>query len=95
MAMTASPVRTTMTLRAKPMPVKTGNSTYWFGRASRGSRPGMMPMVWPPSLRAPRQAASMTPPRPPQTTVAPRRAISRPTVSAPCESLPAGRPRRR
>ncbi len=39
-------------------------------------------MVWPPSARAPRQAASMTPPRPPQTSVQPRRASSRPTSSA-------------
>ena len=38
-------------------------------------------MVAPPSALAPRHTASITPLSPPQTTVAPRRASSRPTPS--------------
>ena len=38
--------------------------------------------VVPPACLAPRQAASITPPRPPQTTTAPRSASRRPTSSA-------------
>src|SRR3990172_354132 len=64
------------------MPVKTGNSTQGLGGLSGASRPGMMPIVWPPSPRAPRQAASMMPPPPPQQTVTPRFASSWPTSSA-------------
>src|SRR3990170_3179683 len=64
------------------MPVKTGNSTQALGGLSDASRPGRIPMVWPPSPRAPRQAASMMPPPPPQQTVTPRFASSRPTASA-------------
>src|SRR6056297_1205106 len=41
-----------------------------------------MPIVVPPSAFAPRQTAAMVPPRPPQTTVWPRAASSRPTASA-------------
>src|SRR3990172_2218058 len=64
------------------MPVNTGNSTQGLGGLSGASRPGMMPIVWPPSPRAPRQAASMMPPPPPQQTVTPRFASSWPTSSA-------------
>ena len=51
------------------------------------ARPGRTrsPEERPPSkarARAPRQAASITPPRPPQTSRAPRRAMARPTASA-------------
>jgi SAM-dependent methyltransferase len=48
--------------------------------------------VVPPSSRAPRQAASMAPPRPPHTTTAPRRASSRPTDSAASTSSGSARP---
>ena len=46
--------------------------------ASARSGPGSSPIVIPPALAAPRQAASITPPRPPQMTVAPARASSEP-----------------
>src|SRR3990172_7221694 len=64
------------------MPVKIGNSTQALGGLSEASRPGRIPIVWPPSPRAPRHAASMMPPPPPQQTVTPRFASSRPTSSA-------------
>src|SRR6059036_989987 len=41
-----------------------------------------MPIERPPAASQPRAAASMTPPRPPQTRTAPASAISRPTSSA-------------
>src|SRR5208282_3703820 len=41
-----------------------------------------MPTVSPPAECAPSAAASITPPRPPQTRTAPRAAISRPTSNA-------------
>src|SRR5512138_64048 len=80
MAMTASAFMTTSELRVKPRPVAMGRSTQ--GLASDGEQPGTIPTVNPPSSRAPRQAASMTPPRPPQTTTAPARAMCRPTSKA-------------
>src|ERR1700730_11676967 len=46
-------------------------------------------MVWPPAVRAPRAAASITPPRPPHSTTAPRVAMARPTSNASAHT-PAG-----
>ena len=49
--------------------------------------PGTIPITSPPASRAPRAAASITPPRPPQTTVTPASASRRPTSSASIASL--------
>src|SRR5438128_10116526 len=59
-----------------------GNSTYAFGGVSAAFLPGRIPIVCPPAERAPRQDASITPPRPPQTKVTSRCPSSRPTSSA-------------
>src|SRR3990172_4327969 len=64
------------------MPVNMGNSTQGLGGLSEPSLPGMMPIVWPPSPRAPRQTASMIPPPPPQQTVTPPFPSSCPPSSA-------------
>jgi nucleoside-triphosphatase THEP1 len=68
-AMTADAVRTMMTLRASPIPVTMGISTC--GLASAALKPGSMPIVSPPADLAPRQAATITPPMPPQMRIAP------------------------
>src|SRR5215467_2932787 len=80
MAMTTSAARTTSAFRASPSPVGIATSTQAF--ASPRSVPGRIPTVVPPVDFAPRQTASITPPRPPQTTTARRLASSRPTSSA-------------
>src|SRR5207253_1158161 len=67
-ATTASAARTTSPLRSSPSPVAMATTTCGF--AALRSLPGRMPTVSPPSRRAPRQAASITPDRPPQTTTA-------------------------
>ena len=79
-AITASPDATTARLRACPIPVTTTWSTHSF--ASARVSPGTIPIVVPPALFAPREAAAITSPRPPVTTTAPRSASSRPTSSA-------------
>ena len=50
--------------------------------ASAGSLPGRIPTVRPSAFLAPAAAAAMTPPRPPQTSTAPARAMSSPTCRA-------------
>src|SRR6266545_1476777 len=84
---TASAARTTSVLRIQPMPVVIATSTYAF--ASRLSKPGRIPMTSPPACCAPRLTASMTPERPPVTTMAPRSASSFPT-SSPARRASAG-----
>ena len=79
-ATSASAARTTSALRASPSPVAIATSTYAL--ASARSAPGRIPTVVPPAALAPRQAASITPPRPPQTSTAPRSASPRPTPRA-------------
>src|SRR5947208_1869847 len=79
-AITASPLATAARLRAWPIPVTTTWSIHSF--ASACISPGRIPIVVPPADFAPRAAAPMTSPRPPQTTVQPRSARSRPTCSA-------------
>src|SRR4051794_38321303 len=54
--------------------------------ASSRCVPGRMPSVCPSRERAPREAASMTPPSPPVTTTAPPSARSAPTASAAARS---------
>src|SRR5438874_13553185 len=51
-----------------------------------------MPITSPPASRAPRDAASITPPMPPQTSAAPPSAIRRPTSSARLASSASGAP---
>ena len=51
-------------------------------RSSEGSRPTVMPK----RERAPRQAASITPPSPPQTRIAPASATAAPVSSAAASS---------
>ena len=80
MAMSAWAVAAMTTFLAWPMPVTTGMSMKAL--AERASYEGRTPTVRPPALFAPRAAASMTPPRPPQTRTAPARAISAPASSA-------------
>src|SRR3954453_14606471 len=80
-ATSASAARAISPLRSSPIPVGTAIDTHGFA-ASR-SLPGSSPSVTPPASCAPRHAAAITPPRPPQTTTAPARASSAPTVSAP------------
>src|SRR5205823_10847458 len=65
---------------ACPIPVTTTWSIHSF--ISSLFSPGRIPIVVPPADLAPRAAAAITSPRPPQTTVAPRSASSRPTASA-------------
>ncbi len=79
-AITASPEETTARLRAWPMPV----ATTWvqYGFASLTELPGTMPIATPSASAAPRQAASITPVIPPQTSVTPASASRRPTSSA-------------
>src|SRR5438093_1081014 len=78
--MTASHERTSTTLRAWSIPVTTGMVTHRF--ASRRSKPGSTPTTAPPARAAPREAASITPVRPPQNTTPPARAMAAPTRSA-------------
>ena len=77
---TASAAVTTTMLRTTPRPVAIGSVTNSF--ASAGSVPGRIPIVIPPAPCAPREAARITPPRPPVITTAPPRASSCPTSSA-------------
>src|SRR4051812_14186273 len=79
-ATSASDARTTSPLRNSPMPV--GTTTDSHGLPAARSVPGSSPRVSPPASRAPRHAAAITPPSPPQTTIAPAVASSRPTTSA-------------
>ncbi len=85
-AITASPEATTARLRAWPTPVATAWVTYSF--ASAGSSEGRIPITSPPASRAPREAASITPLRPPQTSTAPASAMPRPTASASWSASP-------
>src|SRR5258708_6402317 len=78
--MTASAERTRITLRAWSMPVTIGTLTQRL--ASRASKPGRRPTTSPPAWAAPREAASITPPRPPHGSTAPASAMARPTRSA-------------
>src|SRR4051794_24534404 len=86
----ASAARTTSTLRASPSPVGTATCTQPF--ASSRSSPGSSPTVIPPRERAPRHAASITPPRPPHTRTAPASAIAAPASSAHATSRASARP---
>src|SRR4051812_4388645 len=86
----ASAARTTSALRASPSPV--GTATWTQPLASPRSSPGSSPTVIPPRERAPRHAASITPPSPPQTRTAPAAAISAPTSSAASSSAGLARP---
>ena len=83
---TASAARTARVLRIRPMPVVIAMSTKSL--ASRLSNPGRIPMTRPPALFAPRLAASMTPDKPPETTMPLRSAMRRPTSSAMRSALP-------
>src|SRR6185295_5315297 len=78
--MTASDERTRITFRAWSMPVTIGMETQRL--ASRDSKPGRSPTTVPPARAAPREAASITPPRPPHSSTAPASAMARPTRSA-------------
>src|SRR3954462_581735 len=51
-----------------------------------------MPITSPPAARAPRDAASITPPIPPQTSTAPASPMARPTASASAASSSSGAP---
>src|SRR5215212_285381 len=86
----ASAARTTSTLRSSPSPVGTATCTQPL--ASPRSSPGSSPTVIPPRERAPRHAASITPPSPPQTSTASAAAISAPTSSAASSSSRLARP---
>src|SRR4051812_31471586 len=90
MATTASAARTTSALRASPRPV--GSATTTQPLAASRSVPGSSPTVSPPRERAPRHAASMTPPSPPQTSPAPASATAAPASSARTSSASAARP---
>ena len=79
-AITAWHERTRMTLRAWSMPVITGTATQRLASSPR--KPGRMPTTSPPASEAPREAASITPPRPPEKRTAPARATSAPTRRA-------------
>jgi len=78
--MTASHERTSTTLRAWSIPVTIGIVTHRL--ASRRLKPGSTPTTVPPARAAPREAASITPVRPPQRRTAPVRAMAAPTRSA-------------
>src|SRR5512136_2775638 len=80
MAITAWADFTTATFLASPVPVTTAISTHGF--AVLESCPGKMPTVRPPLDLAPRQPASITPPRPPHTIMTPRSAKNSPALSA-------------
>ena len=75
-----SQVAATARLRAWPAPVAT-TAVACAVAPSRDS-PGTIAITWPPAAAAPRDAASITPPRPPVTTTAPAPASNRPTSSA-------------
>ena len=77
---TASAQRTRSAFRISPSPVVSATATKGF--ASARSVPGRRPIVRPPAAAAPRHAASMTPPRPPQTRIAPASARREPVSSA-------------
>ena len=85
---TKSPASTVRMLRACPRSV--GMTTLHQGFASSIRRDGMMPTTVPPALRAPRLAPSITPPRPPVTSVMPNRPNSPPTCSAASTTTEAG-----
>src|SRR5579859_4090285 len=87
MATTTSAARTTRPFRSSPRPV--GIATCTHSLATLRSLPGRIPIVMPPPSRAPRHAAAITPPRPPQTMCAPALAKPRPIVSADCISCSA------
>src|SRR3954468_18510651 len=89
-AMIASAARTTSALRPSPNPVGTATCTQPL--ASLRSSPGSSPTVVPPRERAPRHAASITPPSPPHTSTAPAAAIPAPTSSAAASSSGRARP---
>ncbi len=80
MAIAAWPEAATARFRPCPAPVAT--TVVAWGVASAGSSPGSTATTSPPAERAPREAASITPPRPPVTRVAPASARRRPTSSA-------------
>src|SRR5581483_1178382 len=80
MAIKLSGARTLMTFRTVPNPVVI--ATVKYGLHSPRSSPGAMPTTIPPNERAPFEAAFITPLIPPETQIAPERAISRPTSSA-------------
>src|SRR3954447_3234376 len=86
----ASAARTTSAWRASPSPVGTATCTQPL--ASPRSSPGSRPTVIPPRERAPRHAASITPPSPPQTSTAPAVAMPAPTSSAAASSSALARP---
>ncbi|MDT4830423.1 hypothetical protein D3C87_1095280 [compost metagenome] len=69
MATRHTPLRAMMPLRISPMPV--GMATLSHSLAWRSSSSGRMPTAMPPASTAPREAAAITPPRPPQTTAMP------------------------
>src|SRR5438105_2704824 len=78
--MTASHDRTRTTLRAWSMPVTIGMVTQRL--ASVRLNPGSTPTTMPPPSAAPRDAASITPARPPHRSTAPAAASAAPTRSA-------------
>src|SRR5947207_2639156 len=78
--MTASHERTSTTLRAWSIPVTIGIVTHRL--ASRRLKPGSTPTTVPPARAAPRDAASITPLRPPVRSTAPAPATAAPTRSA-------------
>src|SRR5581483_365319 len=80
MAIKLSGARTLMTFRTVPNPVVI--ATVKYGLHSPRSSPGAMPTTMPPNERAPFEAAFITPLIPPETQIAPERAISFPTSSA-------------
>src|SRR3954469_25540382 len=79
-ATTPSVARTTRPLRSSPIPLAIATVSHWWAAVRSG--PGRSPTVTPPASLAPRHAAAMTPPRPPQTSTAPARASAWPTSSA-------------
>src|SRR5215207_7308869 len=79
-AMITSPEHTTARFRACPAPVATEYVRYSFCLLRSSS--GRMPMAVPPASAAPRAVASITPERPPQTTMPPLPATSLPTSRA-------------
>src|SRR3954451_21563922 len=89
-AITPSAARTTRPLRSSPIPVAIATETH--GLAAVRSGPGRSPTVTPPASLAPRHAAAMTPPSPPQTSTAPPRASARPTSSATASSSASASP---
>ena len=90
-AITTSAVRTTIALRASPIPVATAIVRY--GLASSRESLGRIPTERPPASAQPPAAASITPPMPPQTRTAPASATPPPDGLA--ERELGRRPRRR